>query len=291
MKLSVLIPTFDYDARRLVADLHALAVREGVEAEILVGDDASPSGAAWLTAVESLPSVRVLRYSANAGRAAHRNRMAAEARGQWLLFIDCDAEVPPSFSLQAYVEAAREAAVVCGGLLTPVVNPCPEATLRYAYERAADRHRSARERSRHPHRQLSAFNLLVQRDLFLSVRFDEQCRDYGYEDALFGADLERRHIPILHIDNPLLHMGLEPNAVFLAKTETALRTLRGLQGRMDAYSGVATAAQRLQRCHLTWAMRLFYKLFHRPIRRDLLGPRPCLTIFKLYKLGYYLTTY
>ena len=46
----------------------------------------------------------------------------------------------------------------------------------------------------------------------------------------------------------------------------------------------------LQRCHLAWTMRLFYKLFHRPIRRNLLGPRPCLTLFKLYKLGYYLTT-
>ena len=290
MTLSVLIPTFDYDARRLVADLQSLAVREGVEAEILVGDDASPSGAAWLTAVESLPAVRVIRYANNAGRAAHRNRMAEEAQGQWLLFVDCDAKVEADFSLKNYLVAAAQAPVVCGGLRTPAVNPNPEATLRYAYERAADRHRSATERRLKPYAHLSTFNLLVRRDVFLQVLFDEQCKDYGYEDALFGVELQRRHIPIAHIDNALLHMGLEPNDVYLAKSETALRTLKGLQGRMGGHSAVETAANRLRRWHLSGAVRLFYKLFHRPMRRNLLGPRPCLTLFKLYKLGYYLIT-
>ena len=169
------------------------------------------------------------------------------------------------------------------------MNPCPEATLRYAYEHAADRHRSAAERNCNAYAHLSTFNLLVRRDIFQTIRFDETCQDYGYEDALFGVELRQRGIAILHIDNPLVHMGLESNAEYLHKSETALRTLRQLQGRMCGYSHVENTALRLQRWHLAWAVRLFYKIFRRPMRHNLLGPHPNLTLFSLYKLGYFLT--
>ena len=35
MTLSILIPVYDYDARRLVEDLQTLALREGVEADMI----------------------------------------------------------------------------------------------------------------------------------------------------------------------------------------------------------------------------------------------------------------
>ena len=287
MTLSILIPTYDYNARRLVADLHALALREGVEAEILVGDDASPSGAAWLAAVEDLPSVRVLRYAANAGRAAHRNRIAEQARGQWLLFIDCDAQLPPAFSLRRYLEGTAHAPVVCGGLYHPDVNPNPEATLRYAYERAADRRRTASHRQQHPYEQLSTFNFLIRRDVFLSILFDPSCTDYGYEDTLFGVELQQRAIPIHHIDNPLIHLGLEPNAVYLAKVETSLRTLANIEKKIQHHSAVVRAARRLRALHLDGLTRRLFHLTQKKLRRNLLGPRPNLFLFKLYKLGYF----
>ncbi len=302
MTLSILIPTFEYDAHVLVDALCHLVEEEGVDAEIFVGDDASQRETAWLdalaskgtkTAVPDAPSskdrVRVLRYERNAGRAAHRNRMAEEAQGDYLLFIDCDARVEDDFSLRRYLEATAEAPVVCGGLRTPAVNPCPEASLRYAYELAADRHRSAQKRNQYPYSHLTTFSLLVQRSLFLSVRFDESCMDYGYEDALFGVELQQRHIPIAHIDNPLVHLGMEPNDIFLTKTETALRTLKGLQGRMAGHSHVENAALHLQRWHLAPLFRLFFRLFQAPLRSNLLGPHPNLSLFSLYKLSYFLT--
>ena len=288
MTLSVLIPTYNYNARVLVESMAQLASAESITHEIIVGDDASTCETEWLAAVEGREDVRVLHNPVNLGRARNRNRMAEAARGEWLLFIDCDAQVETAFSLRTYLQAGEHVLVVCGGLHHPASNPNPKASLRYAYERRADRYRSATHRQQHPYEQLSTFNLLVRRDVFLAIRFDEQCTQYGYEDVLFGADLQRHGISILHIDDPLLHVGLEPNDVFLAKTETALHTLHQLGQRMKGHSRLATTANRLRRWHLAPACALAFRLLHRPLRHNLLSAHPSLTLFSLYKLGYFL---
>lgn len=288
--LSVLIPVLDYDCEQLVVDIGRKGNEEGIPTEILLGDDHSvrPDTHAMLARLSQIEGVRVLYTDKHLGRALNRNRLAGEARGEWLLFVDCDAQVPPAFSLRAYLEASRQADVVCGGLRHPETNPCPEATLRYKYECEADRRRPARFRNGHPWGQLSTFSLLIRRSVFLDIRFDEQCVHYGYEDTLFGAELHRRGIPVLHIDDPLLHMGLEPNPVFLAKTETSLRTLHSLQDKLHGHSRLLATVERLRRMHLTRPARLAWQFLRKPLRANLLGRRPSLFLFSVYKLGYYL---
>lgn len=288
MTLSILIPTFNYDARALVTSMLNLLSSEAIEGEVVVGDDASTGPMAWLDEMALQPHVRVLRSSHNLGRARNINRLAKAAQGEWLLIVDCDARVEKDFSLRAYLEAGKQAPVVCGGLRHPDVNPCPEATLRYRYERHADKRRKAALRQRHPYNQFSTFNILIRREAFQRVRFDEACTDYGYEDTLFGADLERNGFSILHIDNPLVHEGLEPNDIYLRKTETALHTLHRLRTRMQGHSGVLAAVERLERWHLSGLVAQVYRLSRQLLRRNLLGRRPSLTLFNFYKLGYYL---
>ena len=289
MTLSVLIPTYNYDAHALVHAMVRLAKVESIDAEVIVGDDASTSETEWMSEVEHEEGVRVIHAPTNLGRARIRNFLADAAEGEWLLIVDADAAVPETFSLKKYLEAGAAAPVVCGGLYHPDVNPNPEATLRYKYERNADRYRAATVRSQHPHRKLSTFNLLVRRDVFLTIRFDERCTDYGYEDALFGAQLGVRGIPVAHIDNPLVHMGLESNWVFLAKTETAMHTLHRIGHLMPHDFGILHAVHQLQRYHLTGVVRWFYRIFHQPMRANLLSHSPSLLIFKLYKLGFFLS--
>lgn len=288
--LSILVPVVDYDCAQLVSDLLRKGDEEGVSLEILLGDDHSQQAAtqAMLVALGQLPGVRVLGSGARLGRARNRNRLAEAAKGEWLLFVDCDAAVPEAFSLRAYVDAGSRAPVVCGGLRHPSENPCPEATLRYKYEREADQRRAAVFRSEHPYAQLSTFSLLVKREVFMSIRFDEACQEYGYEDTLFGVELHRHAIPLLHIDNPLLHMGMEPNALFLAKTETSLRTLQRLEPRLVGHSRLLATVGKLRRLHLCGPVRLGWRIFHKQLRSDLLGKHPSLFVFSLYKLGYFL---
>ena len=290
--LSILIPTYKDDCSQLVNDLHQLADHENVPAEILVGVDGSDDEILInrFRELEALPSVRLFLDEPKRGKAVLLNMMAEKASGDKLLFVDADAAVPADFSLSAYVEAAEKAEVVCGGLRHPEVNPCPEASLRYKYERKADMKRSAADRNKEPYNRLSTFSLLVSKDTFLSIGFDPSCTDYGYEDTLFGAELEKRGISILHIGNNLIHMGLEQNEVFLKKTETALETLRRLAPRLQHHSELLATEARLGKWRLTALFKGIYKLFRPLVRRNLLSSRPSLFLFNIYKLGYYLSS-
>ena len=290
MKLSVLIPAFNDDCSALVQSLHEVCSRWGETFEIIIGDDASTDQTVLrqLKQTTELKGVRLIRQPENVGRARIRNLLAEQAQGDWLLFVDSDAAVPEDFSPQRFIEASQQAKVVCGGLRHPAENPNPAATLRYKYERKADRRRAACFRAEHPYLHFTPFNLWIDRETFLKVRFDEQCREYGYEDVLFGAELERRKIPILHIDNPLIHIGLEENSVFLDKTETALRTLKDVAGKTQRHSHVENLASRLRRHHLSGVVCGLYRLLRKPLRCNLLGKHPSLKLLAFYKLGYYL---
>ena len=307
--ISILISTYNYDCYRLVGSLHDLCEASGVEYEIIVDDDCSRDKLSQIACVKvrEMSHVIYVQNAENIGQAANRNRLAEQASGEWLIFIDSDARVDNPDFIRNYLDAQGKADVVVGGISTPmlqpyeVVNRCITAdlgkphssfvvnrTLRYKYERNADSTRSAGCRSKRPYDQFSTFNFMVRRDVFLNVRFDEDCRQYGYEDFLFGIELERRGITILHIDNPLTHMGIDTNAQFLLKTETALHTLTTLPHEKCQSSRLVQCARKLGSLHLQGVARTAYKMLRRPFRHNLLGVHPSLFVFSLYKLGYFL---
>ncbi len=288
MTLSVLIPTYNYCATELVETIDELISREAIEAEIVVADDASPVPATWMDELCCSNSLTLYRAPHNLGRAAIRNQLASLARGTWLWFIDCDTALATSFSLQCYLDNAGAADVLCGGITTPDKPPAG-ASLRFRYERADSSRRSTEARSREPYRQLSTCNLFIKKSVFTEIMFCEDIKNYGYEDALFGVELEKLHASISHIDNPIVHLGLESNDVFLAKTEVALQTLRTLEGRMNGNSRLQETAHRLQRWKLDGAVRLLYRLFRKAMRSNLLSDKPSLRVFSMYKLGFYLS--
>ena len=142
--LSILIPTYDYDCTALVADLQRQAQQAGVPYEIIVADDASPNEAVKLSnrSINALPHCRLVELPTNVGRARIRNRLADEARYEWYLFMDSDAEVVADDFVATYLRHL-DADVVCGGLCHAPVLPSPEVSLRYAYEKRADKRREA----------------------------------------------------------------------------------------------------------------------------------------------------
>lgn len=286
--LSILIPTYNYNARALVDSLLSLARAEEQEVEIIVGDDGSTTETGWLDELPTSASLKVFRAAENLGRSRIRNRLAEEAAGQWLLFIDCDALVTPDFSLRRYMEATAEADVICGGIRHPETLPHPGCELRWRYEREAERRFTPRRLNAQQHVPFRTFSFLIRKDLFQEVRFDEHIRNYGYEDVLFGKQLEQHGARILYIDCPLLNGDIEPNEVFLAKTEEALRTLVGLQGSIADYIALERTAQRLKGYHLTRPLLACYRLTRPLLRRNLLSQHPLLSLFAFYKLGYYL---
>lgn len=292
MTLSVLIPTYNYPCVELVEQLNRQISELDVSCEIVVADDASADSDCRLTnaAIGSMPHCRYIELPRNRGRAGIRNHLASYANGRWILFIDCDAQVISPHFLHDYLQATSQAPVVCGGLVHPPQQPSSDVSLRYRYERAADRHRAASQRMQHPYDCFTTFCFLIERDLFMSIGFDEECREYGHEDTLFGEELKDCGVKICHIDNPLMHMGLEDNATFLRKSEVAIEALCRLQQRgFTFYSRLVEKYQALSRWGLHRLLPLSHSIISPLLKRNLLSAKPSLAAFALYKLGYYAT--
>lgn len=288
--LSILIPTYNYDCTCLVGELQCQAEQACIDYEIIVADDASPIPLykEKNREINSLPHCRFIELEENRGRARIRNLLANEAQHEWLLFMDADAKViTPSF-IADYLNAITERAeVICGGLCHANTLPSPTVSLRYAYEKHADKRRAARYRAEHPYERFTPFNFLIRRATFQAIRFDESITEYGHEDTLFGIELQYREVPLLHIDNPLQHMGLEANEVFLRKTRTALRNLSSMESTMQGYSSLISAYQWLCRLHLSKPLSYLYSLCEAALTAHLCSAHPMLSIFFIYKLGYY----
>lgn len=286
--LSILIPTYNYDCTQLVRDLHGQAELLGVDYEIIVMDDASPQPDCKLRnrVINELPHCRYVELESNLGRARIRNRLADEARFDWLLFMDSDAEVVSNSFIADYLKHT-DADVVCGGLCHADTLTSPEVSLRYAYEKRADKKRTARFRAQHPYGQFITFCFMVHASIFRSIRFDESITEYGHEDTLFGVELERRKANILHIDNPMRQGGIETNEEFVEKTRAALRNLALMEGNLQNHSSLLRLygvlhRVRMDRCVARWFARREAWLTAR-----LINPMPKLHLYFIYKLGYY----
>ena len=292
-ELSILIPVYNYDCTQLAGDLCRQMVglvAKDMRIELIVADDGSDD-ALCLQANEqlaSLPHCRYIRREANVGRAAIRNYLAQQSQYEWLLFLDCDMELPNEEFLHSYMESDGDE-VVDGGV-SILSNPSMMGrNLRYSYEWSEQSRHAVDQRRANPHRSFRTTNFMVRRDIMLAHPFDERFVHYGYEDVLFGKELKRCRVGISHIDNPTVLTDLESNAVFVAKTEESLRTLHTFRSELRGYSRLLTFVEGIHIGAIRYGLRLWHALFGSLERRNLCGSRPCLRVFKLYKLGYYLS--
>ena len=167
----------------------------------------------------------------NVGRARIRNLFLQHAKGEYLLFLDCDSLVPENFVNEYAKTLARKPAVVVGGRVYDDTFNDREHRLRYLYGTKIES-RPLLERLKNPYRSFMTNNFMVRRDVLDKIRFDESLTKYGHEDTLFGYRLEQNHIPILHIDNPVINGQVEENAEFLHKSVEAVENLAKLYDDM-----------------------------------------------------------
>ena len=279
--LSILIPTYDYTCYTLVYDLHQQAEALGVPYEIIVAEDGSRSQVDIIAnhKVNELSHCLHIQRHENVGRAAIRNFLMSKAQGDMLLFMDADGKVVSDDFLAQYWEAGKAHDVVCGGIKTPDVWHNPHSMLRWKYEKAYE------EKHGHISTQFRSFCFLISKRVSQQVQFDERYQDYGYEDVQYGKDLKAAGYEPFGIDNPLENTDIETNDVFLQKTEAALRTAHKFQKEIGDSLTITQTFQKVKA--FRWAIRLAFRLCRKPMRRNLLSANPSLTVFSLYKLGYY----
>lgn len=218
-RLSVLIPFMRDDPTGLLAALD----REALPVEVIVLDDGSgdPALAARVgEAVEAtgLPA-RFVRLTANEGRSKGRNRLARHARADRFLFIDADMLPDTGHFLADWLALieARDPAAAFGGFSLDQTPRTRANALHRAMALKSDCVPAA-ERARDPAKHMFTANLMVRRDVFDSVGFDERFTGWGWEDVEWAIRVAELW-PIVHPDIPASHMGLDPAPLMARKYE------------------------------------------------------------------------
>ncbi|THH39717.1 glycosyltransferase family 2 protein [Neolewinella litorea] len=225
--LSICIPVYGYDARPLVRELirQAGAVEEPVE--VLVYDDCSADQFRTLNReLRQLPSVRYHELPKNVGRSEIRNRMVSAAAGNRLLLLDVDSWPNPHL-LERYLNAPPAAVLVGGRTYAEDEPEDPDYFLHWQYGRRRETVAPARRRQGE-YLQFQSNNFMAERAVLLTHPFPTVA-GYGHEDTLWGQLLAPDGIRIEYMDNPVVHLGLEPTEVFLKKQREAVRNLKVLR--------------------------------------------------------------
>jgi hypothetical protein len=123
------------------------------------------------------------------------------------------------------------------------------------------------------------------------IAFNESLIGYGHEDTLFGLELQRKSIHIQHIDNPLIHEGLQSTDEFLKKTREGTRNLLKIYNIVKRDKALPEMVKLLK----TWSIlrnlglcRPFgnlMKSLEPVIMKNLKSSKPRLLYFDLFKLG------
>lgn len=286
MKLSVLIPTHNYKCYTLVADLHEQLEQSGVDYEIIVAEDGSKDQVSIISnhRIDELTNCRHIIRRENVGRARIRNLLADQSRGSWLLFMDSDGQVVSNDFIQKYLQAVSDKTdVVLGGWTQPSECPEPSKMLRWKYEQQYLDHLELSEAH------FRSFCFMIRRETFMQIRFPETFTAYGWEDNYFGIKLKNNGCRFTYIDNPLMNADLEPNQVFLAKTEEAMRSLASVRDQLGEDTRLLNTAKTIEKMKLVWLARIVFRTTRVLLRHNLLGSNPNIKLFNAYKIGYYLT--
>ena len=295
-ELSILIPVYNDDATLLVKSLSKQAQAiSGLCYEIIVFDDGSTD----VTSVEInktltlLPHCRYVNVEHHDCRAAMRNDMFKLAKYDWHLMIDARLTLMNDDFLMRYLccgvqvgEVACGGVCVDGGLLTAQLY---SENLRFRYEKHEESKHSYIVRKSEPYKAFRTTNFFYYKSVLEQVPYNEQVKGYGYEDVLLGKALREKKIKVNHIDNPVAYTKFEQNKVYLRKIEEALSTLHAFEGELNNYSPLLHARNILRKLHLLGVFRKFHALCKGWELMNLCSNKPSLFIFKLYKLGYYVS--
>ncbi|OYW25809.1 MAG: glycosyl transferase [Caulobacter sp. 12-67-6] len=201
-RLSVLIPTHRDDPSALLRALDdPMALAEIIVLDDGSGDDALAKRIAGRIERLRLPA-RFIRLASNEG-----------------LFLDSDMLPDPENFLARWAALAEgeNTPIAFGGFTLEQTPLRPEHALHRAMALKSDC-TPAPERAKSPEKHVFTSNLLVRRDIFETVAFDEGFTGWGWEDVEWAMRVGRQH-PILHIDNSATHLGLDTAPAMAAKYE------------------------------------------------------------------------
>ncbi len=289
--LSICIPIYNQNVTKLVTDLKKQMDQVSFSTELILIDDDSESKYKILN--EPVCSqYQYYKLEANVGRSKIRNLFLKYAKYDYLLFLDCDAQIISDNLLMIYYYYLSEKNydVICGGSIYPEEKPDRNKYLRWknGHQRETI---LPEKRMLSPYGSFMTSNVVIKKSVFCHTTFDESLVEYGHEDTLFGFALMKKKVPLLHIYNPVLNADLDVNKVFVEKIEKSLGNLVLIIERIDYDPDFITNNKllslffKLKKIGIIPIFRLCFYLTQPLIKAYLISGLSNLRVFDIYKLG------
>lgn len=289
--LSILIPTYNYNAVPLVLELKKQGLECNIEFEIIVFDDGSKLFLEENQKINSFEKCCFEVLEKNIGRSAIRNLLAKKAEFEWLLFLDADTIPVHSNFINNYIESINaEYQVVLGGYRYENHKPKDEFTLRYKYGKEREE-KTDSERNLNPYQFIFSGNILIQKNIFLGTNYAYDNSFYGM-DVYFAYQLFKKNIVVLHIENPIYHLGLETNTIFFEKSLKAVESRKQFLmdcEQIEKISPLIKQYKKIKKYRLLPIVILCYWVSQPLLKKLILNRNPNLLCFDLYRLGYLCT--
>jgi len=275
----------------MVKKLYKQCQKLNLEFEILVFDDGSKEKFKEKNSVlNSIFGVNYMEMSENLGRSRIRNWLVKSALYEYVIILDCDSKISKKDFVKKYLEQLEPNSVINGGRqYSPKPPKAKSKYLHWLYGTKVESKKS-KVRSKSPHLYFHSNNFAADRKVMEEFPFDEEIKTYGYEDLLFAQNLIDHNIKVKHIDNPVIHLGLEKNKSFVEKNLEAISNL--IQLKEDGHHLNTNLEQKAFMLN-DWSLdNMTFKMLDKrkdDFKKNLMGEKPSLLKFQLLKLHRYLS--
>ncbi len=288
--LSILIPTYNYNAFLLVNEIQKQAKEAGIEFEIICLDDGSKLFLPENQEINSLENCSFEILKNNVGRSAIRNLLAKKASFDNLLFLDSDTiPVENNFIINYIIHINEEEKIVYGGIQYQKEKPKKSHLIRYKYGNSREA-LCVKTREENPYLRFLTLNFMIQKSVFEKVNFNETIPNLRHEDTLFSYQLKQAKIPIIHIENPVFHLGLDDFEMAIKKENESIIALKFLIENNHIpknYIGLSRLFYSIQKMKLVFVVAILFRITKPFLLKNLASKNPSLFVFDLYRLGYF----
>ena len=288
--LSILIPTYNYNAYPLAFQIQKLAVKAKVNFELICIDDGSLSKLNKENEkINTLANCKFIATKKNAGLSTNRNTLAKVSSYEYLLFIDGDSLLKDDKFILNYLNAIKENTdVIYGGRIHPK-KVSVKRKLRWKYG-VKKEDVPVSKRKKQKYKCILFNNTLIKKNVFEKIKFNNSITQYGHEDTLFAFNLSKIKATVLHIENAILHNDIDLSHVYINKTLKSIENLNVLyRNNMIEPSFVTflNSFNKIKRLKINYIFAYSHNILLPLYKMQLNSKYPSIVILNTLKMSYF----
>lgn len=288
--ISILIPTYNYNITALVCQIHKQCTNINTPFEIIGIEDGSTKHVnSNKNGINTLQNTTIIHNKTNIGRTNARHLLSKKAQYNWLLFLDADVQLKSTNFIQTYISniQTNQYDAYYGGFTYTKKKPKDQYVLRWKYGQLAE-DVNAQTRNQTPYKVVISGNFLIKKELFNTLSSKIKIKSYGL-DNYFGILLKQHQARVLHLNNPVIHLGLDPNKKYLNKVKEAVDVLLTLlkTNKIDGHQNkLLDVFLCLKKYKINYLVYAFFLVGNPLLKFNLLGKYPNIKILQIYKIAY-----